>query len=36
MSDKAAAFNSKISRRNKFDTEVFREKYTVISPGYGF
>ena len=36
MSDKAAAFKSNILRRNKFDTEVFREKDTVISPSYEF
>ena len=36
MSDKAAAFNSKILIRKKFDTDIFRGKYTVISPGYAF
>ena len=36
MSDKAAAFKSNIVRRNKFDTEIFRETDTVISPGYDF
>ena len=36
MSDKAVSFNTKIPRRNKFDTDVFREKYTVISTDYEF
>ena len=34
ISDKAAAFKSNILRRKTFDTEVFRGKDTVISPGY--
>ena len=34
MSDKAGAFNSKTLIIKKFDTEVFREKDAVISPGY--
>ena len=34
ISDKAADFNSKILRRKKFYTWVFREKDTVKSPGY--
>ena len=36
MSEKAAAFNSNKLRRKKFDTEVFRGKYTVVYPGYEF
>ena len=36
MSDKEAVLNSKILRKNKFDTDVFRGIYTVISPGYEF
>ena len=36
ISEKAAAFNSNKLRRKKFDTEVFRGKYTVVYPGYEF
>ena len=36
ISDKAADFNSKILRRKKFYTYEFREKDTVIYPGYEF